>query len=125
MPPTGPSLSLDLQPEQRKTFAGLAAQMKLVALLLLALAGLSVVLGVVQIFQGSWAGLLDIIIGGLLKVSGLVMLTAASSAGYANDVPEYDKIHAFHVLGDLAVFYKFQFGLGALLTLILAVKVLF
>src|SRR5262245_52476333 len=125
MPTTGPSLTLDLQPEQRKTFVGLAAQMKLVAILVFALAGLSVVLGVVQIFQGSWAGLLDIIIGGLLKASGLVMLTAAGSAGYANDAPEYDKIHAFHVLGDLAVFYKFQFGLGVLLTLILAVKVLF
>ena len=124
MPPTGPSLSLELQPEQRKAFAGLSVQMKLVAMLLFALAGLNIVLGAVEVLQGSAAGLLDILIGVLLKVSGLVMLTASTSAGFATEVPEYDKIHTFHVLGDLAVFYKFQFGLGALLALILAVKIL-
>ncbi len=124
MATAGPSLSLQLQQQQKQAVSGLPAKLKIIALLLFAIAGLMFVLGVVTLLQGSAAGLLDILIALVVKVSALVMLTAASSAAYASQVPEYDKIHTFNLIADLAMFYKVLFNLGLFLVLILGIKVL-
>jgi hypothetical protein len=112
---------LEFNGEQRQMVAKLALAMKLVAIVLLALAAVGAAAGVLTIISGSPSGLLGIVEGLLTALLGLIMLSSAADVRYMIET-SFATIHFSNALRNLTVFYKTQFLLALLLIAIAVIR---
>ena len=122
-----PESTLEFDSTQDTIIAGLASNMKLVAVALLVLAPLKLVYGGIDLgMYGHWLGgglsLIEGLFSGLL---GLIMLKGAADARYMVETKGYDKEHLLNLVESLTVFYRFQIGIGVLILIFSALRLLF
>jgi hypothetical protein len=99
--------ALEFSPDQGQVISGLAARLRLVSLVLFALAGLRIVTGALDLWAGSWgAGILAVIQGILLGLLGLVMLTGADDARFIVTTKGHTRVHLLNTLTSLTVWLK-------------------
>ena len=111
--------------EQDQSLAGLAVAMKLLAMVLLGLAGIRVVYGIFEIFTSSWAGFWSIVEGVASGFMGLVLLAGATDTRFIVDTTGYDKPHLLNAFTSLCVFYKVQIGIALFIVFIALMRILF
>jgi hypothetical protein len=112
---------LEFTGDERATAGKLAFMMKAVATVLLLLAGISVVGGVLTLLTVSPAGLLSVFEGLITGLLGLIMLASSANVRFMGET-KFAAIHLGHAFSNLTMFYKVQFFLALLLTLITVVR---
>src|SRR5262245_60445234 len=122
---TVPNNTLEFTSDQETVLAGLASNMKLVAIALLVLAPLRLVFGgldVAGLGLGATArnGATSLVEGVLTGLLGMVMLKGSADVRFAVDTKGYDKEHLLIAVESLTVFYRVLVGLGVVVLLISA-----
>src|SRR5262249_36573302 len=126
MPPA-PETPLELTPEQ-------AQQARQLSLSLLGLSGLAVLQGLLWIGVGVtvwfvkgefWAGVLPLLVGAASAFTGMIALTTSTDAKYLADIPAFNRNHLSNAVGGINDYLGVYFGVGVLLVIVLACKLLF
>jgi hypothetical protein len=120
-----PNTVLEFTSDHDKIIAGLAANMKMVAIALLVLAPLRLVFGGLEVASHPLPGSISLLEGLLTGLLGMVMLKGATDARYMVETKGYDKEHLLNTIESLTVFYRVQVGLAALLILGMTLRILF
>lgn len=126
MPPA-PETPLELTPEQ-------AQQARQLSLALLGVSGLAVLQGLLWIGvaltfwfgKGEfWAGVLPLLVGGASAFTGLIALTTSTDVKFLADVPAHNRNHLGNAVGGINDYLGVYLGVGTLLAVVLACKLLF
>jgi hypothetical protein len=120
----GPETTLEFNSTQDTIISGLASNMKLLAVALLLLAPLRLVYGAVDVAGHPVAGVLSLVEGAFTGLLGMVMLKAATDARYMVETKGYDKEHMMNWVESLTVFYRVLVGIGSVVLVVSAVRVL-
>jgi hypothetical protein len=109
---------LEFTPDQEQVIGGLAAKVRLVSVVLFALAVLRLVSAALDLWAGSWgAGILGILLGVVLGLLGLILLTGADDARFIVTTKGHTKVHLLNTLTSVNVWLKFLLLLVGLVAL--------
>jgi hypothetical protein len=122
-PPTTP---LEFSDEQDATRGRLATSMLLLGLALLLLAVIKLITAVVLLFSGFLGGaLIELLVGGLCALLGLILLTGGSSdVRYLRTIKEHNRAHLANTVTSLRDLYNNGMILGVLVLVVAAFEVI-
>lgn len=126
-PPAAPEVPLEFNEQQDRVVLGLSDNIKTSALVTLALGGLTVLAGLILWFwwwESFFGGLFLILIGVATKFLGLVLLSTATDTRFIAETKGCDKIHLLNALTSINLWLKVQITLGAILSLVLVIRLL-
>lgn len=109
---------LEFNAEQDRVVSGLAAALKLAALVLLALAALRVWRGLIEFFSDFWLFLIFVVVGLLTGLLGLILISIADDARFITQTQGNDRIHLFNAVDSLNVYTKTMFWLGIVIIVV-------
>jgi hypothetical protein len=117
--------AMELAPAQRDLLVQLARRLRLLSVALCILGVVWIVTGVLRLFlQGSFWGLLFLVMGGCTVFLTMVVATAAREGKYTTDVKGYEKPHLLLLTRDLRVFFAGQLVLGLILAIVFGLSLL-
>jgi hypothetical protein len=122
-----PKEVLPLTADQKETVGNLGFATQAVAGLLLVLGVIQVIAGpVAWLFLGSgfWGSLLTLGQGALMALLGLVFLAVSSDFKFLGQFPQYRGNHLRNAANNLTAFYQFQFVLALLIGLAVVIRLL-
>jgi hypothetical protein len=122
-----PKEKLPFTADQKQVVGNLALATQMVA-------GLLLLLGVIQVIGGPFAWLVSgaglfsslaiLLLGLLTAVMGLVMLAVSSDFKYLGQLPQYAGNHFRNLAKNLTAFYQFQLGLALLIALVVVARLI-